>query len=834
MKRVIKYLFLLMLFIPYFVLADTTYELGVKKANSYIYEYGDYARYIKVTGNMPYGFNGSKAISTGAAADFTTGGFLSRQEYEITNSGRNSSYLAPGIQYWLMKTDANVLQRLDTNIRSGNESDTSGVRVTEYVLHGTKVKGIGTITTPWEFVDGFIVKIGSSDNTLGKISPTAGYEHVDSESEVQFTLEYDTNYNIDFSDCENAATRSGAVFERNGNDLTVKHPHGDFTCVVSFGTGCNKVNFTNAGKGTGGLDGQSFYYRYGKGWFSNNTCSSTISDPITKPVRTGYTFISYAANSVTIIDNTPKIVVGSKESRITNNMTVPAVWTPNVYKITLDNADATTLGSSEIFERYDNGWYATSATASADAITTITKPERTNYNFLGYYDGTTQIIDKDGRIIAANNKYASDKTLNAQWELAVVTCPAGKYLPKEANACSDCTSGNFCAGGTWNISLTDDQGLTPCPSGYGNSPAGSSARNQCYINVSAGKYIKTANATTQTDCAKGYYKTAHTVNYGSISSCTHCPSGYRDGSGTTSESNCVRTVAAGNYLKTANDTTDTACSKGYYKASHNVKYGNISSCTQCPSGYRDGTAASSESNCVRTVAAGKYLKTANDTTDTACSNGYYKTSHNVKYGNISSCTQCPSGYRDGSGATAESNCVKSVSKGYYVKDAKGAAVKCSKGYYAATVRNVKYGSTNSCTACPSGKTTANTGSTAASACVAKKTCYRPSYAKTVITVGSTKYACGTTGDDKCQNYAGALYGCHYPYTSEDYRTTDSKYSSYNWFCYNVWSSCQTISGTHYACFVDHGETTTVASTQSCPAYYCTTQSSTPCGNFIVP
>ena len=44
----------------------------------------------------------------------------------------------------------------------------------------------------------------------------------------------------------------------------------------------------------------------------------------------------------------------------------------------------------------------------------------------------------------------------------------------------------------------------------------------CYINVSAGNYIKAANSSTQSTCTAGYWNPAHTVYYGNTSSCNKC------------------------------------------------------------------------------------------------------------------------------------------------------------------------------------------------------------------------------------------------------------------------------------------------------------------------
>ena len=92
----------------------------------------------------------------------------------------------------------------------------------------------------------------------------------------------------------------------------------------------------------------------------------------------------------------------------------------NVINITLDNASATTNGTSTIYLSYNDGIYLDSGLINqmTDSTNPITIPVRTYYSFLGYYDNTTQMIDSDGHITSnfTNTLYSSAKTLNAHWQ----------------------------------------------------------------------------------------------------------------------------------------------------------------------------------------------------------------------------------------------------------------------------------------------------------------------------------------------------------------------------------------------------------------------------------
>ena len=134
-----------------------------------------------------------------------------------------------------------------------------------------------------------------------------------------------------------------------------------------------------------------------------------------------------------------------------------------------------------------------------------------------------------------------------------------------------------------------DAGTTcsECPNGYPNSANGNEGGNtKCYASVSGGHYIGTKNSATQSECVGGTYKAAHTVYYGSTSSCAVCgtnqysddgaasctacktSAGYGN-SGTTAASHdgvasCKVTCDAGEYVPTAGGGC-VAVGSGYYK-----------------------------------------------------------------------------------------------------------------------------------------------------------------------------------------------------------------------------------------------------------------------------
>ena len=471
-----------------------------------------------------------------------------------------------------------------------------------------------------------------------------------------------------------------------------------------------------------------------------------------------------------------------------------AINRDKIYKVALSNEGANvTAGSTTTNATYGNTTLSaitvpakrvTVKFSKASGITATTTDKTGNYTFKGWYtakSGGTKIASNAATpALEASTSYtdASKKwnkvvadnevTLHAQWTAPSITLPTvtkpgnvckwvngssqwtsgGTYKPSDVDGATSITmtaSCEVCPAGTY----ADNNTCKKCPAGTYSS-AGSTTCTKCACGSYSGE-----GAASCTKCSAGYYATGtgntactkatagHYAAAGSCSqstcatgtysgagaaSCTQCPAGYRDGAGTTAQSNCIKSVACGKRVATANGDVSN-CAAGTYSLAHNVKYGSTSSCTtdsngyysaagacsqtQCPAGYRDGSGTTAQSNCIKTVACGNYVATAKGGTS-QCAAGTYKAEHNVKYGSTSSCsgaskgyyaaagacsqTQCPAGYRDGSGTTSQGNCKMNVAAGKFVKKAKdSSATSCPSGTESSS-HTVKYGNTSSCTA----------------------------------------------------------------------------------------------------------------------------------------
>ncbi len=434
------------------------------------------------------------------------------------------------------------------------------------------------------------------------------------------------------------------------------------------------------------IEGQKEYSKYAEGESGSYHVTFTL-----KP-QLGYEYVGHDGCNMTTTGNVRKEAVYRIENVI-NDMDCIARFDVRTFKLSLKSDDAYSKNPAPatIYFKYLNGWSVNSSISpkvnqNSKILTTL--PTRSGYSFEGYKYNSTLVIDKNGNVAQPNNSKIfngtdiNDVDLKAQWKI----CPVGTYSDADHATCQT------------------------CPSGY-TSREGANSINKCYIKVNAGYYLSEKNKTTTAACAKGYFKEEHEVYYGSTSSCSQCPAGYRDGtavSNKTAENKCLRNVEAGYYIASAKATSNTVCAKGYYNGAHTVTYGSTSSCTQCPAGYRDGTAVenkTAQNKCLRNVDAGYYIASANATTNTVCANGYYKEGHTVTYGSTSSCTQCPAGYRDGkevNNKTKESMCLRNVPAGYRIASVKATTnTECENGTYK-TAHGVTYGSLSSCTTCPAG------------------------------------------------------------------------------------------------------------------------------------
>jgi hypothetical protein len=115
-----------------------------------------------------------------------------------------------------------------------------------------------------------------------------------------------------------------------------------------------------------------------------------------------------------------------ENTQFTSNTTLYAYWTPGVYTITLDSQGATSGGTTTLYEKYGVGFYTDSSCTnefkySSTGGSSITKPTKSGYKFMGYYTGTggsgTSVIFSSGYLnyYLENTEFTSNVTVYAYW-----------------------------------------------------------------------------------------------------------------------------------------------------------------------------------------------------------------------------------------------------------------------------------------------------------------------------------------------------------------------------------------------------------------------------------
>ena len=270
--------------------------------------------------------------------------------------------------------------------------------------------------------------------------------------------------------------------------------------------------------------------------------------------------------------------------------------------------------------------------------------------------GTTTV---SSTLYAKTGSYVSGTTCNQ--------CPAGYRCPGGTTARSACSGSleyqnavgqSSCKTVSSGYYKSSNSAQRQCPLGYRDGTAAANI-NLCKMDVEAGHYVGTKNSSTQSTCAAGSFKAAHTVSYGSTSSCSTCSG--RTKYSTAGAASCS-TVSAG-YYTTGCNTSGNACTGQSQCTGATYCSGGVQN--NCPSGYDDDLTARkvADTQCKISVAGGRYIGTRNSSTVSLCNKGYYKESHMVSYGNTSSCSAC-SGHTKYTDTTGSTSC-KNVLAGYY-------------------------------------------------------------------------------------------------------------------------------------------------------------------------
>ena len=525
MKKLFYLLLTFLLFIPILISASS-YSSATNISKGYINNFLNPSRYIKIN----------------------SGDLISKEEVEKTIVRPNmtvSSYMYDGTKFWA-KDKYVIGETIDQDANANVKT-----KVTEIVLHDTKVKGTGKYTDPWIFIDTYKVTVFTSANGMidGQQSAT---KNVDSNGNVSFTIEPNSGYKYLNNNC-------GATSEVAGNILTIRNVEKDISCSVSFEASKYSntlpvpyktvhINLTNSNvtyrfdDTPKGPSPNTFAAIYLQGYYTDETLKTRIGKLTNIPSRKGWTFNGYYVkrsnfSKLDEIASTDELLINNKGffettySLLKDNTTKEVIGfsiEPNKYKITFNKAGGSG-GTSEVVDwPYEHD------------MPVITKPTRTGWTFYGYFTQANgagdKYYNKDGtasRIF--NPSTLGNLTLYAYWvddiapECSVARSHTGTVdgvtfditCTDEGTGC-DATQSYTRTGvkSTPTYTVKDRAGnVTTCT---GTSVRAQNQRKTCTLysyceHSNCG--VKEYNSCSHSECGVGAYKSCATAGCG-VATCT--------------------------------------------------------------------------------------------------------------------------------------------------------------------------------------------------------------------------------------------------------------------------------------------------------------------------
>ena len=426
MKKIIKILFIIIMTVPLIVRASLNYDDAVNYANNYIQGFDQYLDYIYLKENLPLYFQGNKATINSI---FKNGGFISADEYNISNS-RGNTFLSNGLQYWTSTgVGANQHYMIDYKLTKQTNTEGSGVRVTEYVNPNVIVTGKGSYYEPWVFNKALSIDITSENANMGKVSTVPCSNTSSKKEEIHLTTatEFYTCPEEGYKYIDNTCSKYIGNYVNSDRHTISSLERDSISCKVIFSYKTKSITLAKCSDCTTANEDRRIYVSTKfRRIFSDSNGVNKLEKIDLLPKRTGYTFKGYYTSinylsSEKIIDENGKITYNDK---LNTESTLYPYVEANKYTIEFDSNGGDSLSKKTLIVTYDQKYSSLAETSKA------------GYEFLGWYtsaSGGTKITNND--IV----KILSDKSLYAHWK----ACPEGTYS-ENGKKCVDAPEGYTC------------------------------------------------------------------------------------------------------------------------------------------------------------------------------------------------------------------------------------------------------------------------------------------------------------------------------------------------------------------------------------------------------
>lgn len=484
MKKVFTFLLLTFLFIIN-INADVTmsYDKAASNSQRYVYKFNKYGKYIITdkkyieivnsdTAIIPFAFKNNKSTVN---TDFTRGGLLNEEEFIVSKDSNGNTYLSQDVEFFLMKDGTiKAINILNNDVIDAGDKKYA-LRVTEFVIPGTKTKGSGTKTNPWEFVGThkltFYIENGKITNNNLSVDKYIVYAVESTEGQIVINFKPDSTFayysnNCDFEYEYDKTNKIHRIFKSN-KDIT-----SDKECTINLiatgllvqydlngGTGnCENLSVTKGSKLTNICTGVSKPGYMFKGWkdVSGNTVTkdTIVNDNLKLTAQweiKKYTLTVKPNGGVWNNQTENKTI----EQEYMSTTTIDNPTKGSTYKITFDsnNTNATISKNIVEAERPFNNWKLTK-----DVNDVTTKLENNKFTF-GTSNATIEAnyrVNSNNTTLALISKTGHICKWNTKSDGSGTSYTSG-YTSYSAN--SNITLYAICRANSYKVSL-DNQGAT--------------------------------------------------------------------------------------------------------------------------------------------------------------------------------------------------------------------------------------------------------------------------------------------------------------------------------------------------------------------------------------